>query len=121
MMIDGCRWSLLAVTWVLLRDCRQNGTCHQCPNTAWLLFLMFSLALVAIVTLAVYLSKKRLNLAAMGIGIVRIAACRVLACHSLINSRGGVVTRHPTLAPSFLLKCCVHTCAVCFVVLLVMV
>ena len=31
---------------------------------------MFSIALVAIVGLAVYLSKKRLNLAALGIGIV---------------------------------------------------
>ena len=53
---------------------RLAGECRKCPNTAWLLFLMFSLALLALVGLSVFLSKKRLNLAAMGIGIVRRVA-----------------------------------------------
>ena len=41
---------------------------------------MFSLALVALVALSVYLSKKRLNLAILGIGVVRIACLCLLAC-----------------------------------------
>ena len=49
---------------------RLAGSCHRCPNTAWLLFLMFAIAILLLVGLSVYLSRKRLNLAAMGIGIV---------------------------------------------------
>jgi hypothetical protein len=52
-------------------DLRLKERCAKCPNTAWLLFLMFSLALLALVAVSVYLSKKRLNLAALGIGLVR--------------------------------------------------
>ena len=59
---------------------RLNGTCHACPNTAWLLFLMFSIALVAIVAMSVYLSRKRLNLSALGIGIVSGAWLCVRVC-----------------------------------------
>ncbi len=40
-----------------------------CPNTAWLLFLLFASGLVALVAFSVYLSKKRLNLAVLGIGV----------------------------------------------------
>ena len=47
-----------------------RGKCVGCPNTAWLLFLLFATALVALVALSVYLSKKRLNLAVLGIGVV---------------------------------------------------
>ena len=63
---------------------RLRDVCKACPNTAWLLFLMFSVALVAIVALAVYLSRKRLNLAALGIGIVRAQRwqARPCFCHS---------------------------------------
>ena len=50
---------------------RRGDSCHQCPNTAWLLFLMFSVGLLVLVGVSVYLSKKRLNLAALGIGVVR--------------------------------------------------
>ena len=50
---------------------RLRSKCHKCPNTAWALFLLFSFGLVALVSLSVYLSKKRLNLAVLGIGIVR--------------------------------------------------
>ncbi len=57
-------------------DCRQgsyrrSGECHTCPNTAWLLFLSFALAIVAAVAAAVYLSKKRVNLAGLSVGVVR--------------------------------------------------
>ncbi len=52
---------------------RLRTKCHKCPNTAWALFLLFSFGLVALVALSVYLSKKRLNLAVLGIGIVRDA------------------------------------------------
>ena len=54
---------------------RLNGSCHSCPNTAWLLFLLFSLGLVALVALSVYLSKKRLNLSGLGIGVVSAMVC----------------------------------------------
>jgi hypothetical protein len=47
-----------------------RGKCVECPNTVWLLFLLFATALVALVALSVYLSKKRLNLAVLGIGVV---------------------------------------------------
>ena len=52
--------------------CRKGDVCKKCPNTAWLLFLMFSFGLVVLVAVSVYLSKKRLNLAVLGIGVVRV-------------------------------------------------
>ncbi len=51
--------------------CRLRGGCKQCPNTAWLLFLLFAIGMIVLVSISVYLSKKRLNLAVLGIGIVR--------------------------------------------------
>ena len=50
---------------------RLRDVCKACPNTAWLLFLLCALALIGLVSLSVYLSKKRLNLAILGIGVVR--------------------------------------------------
>ncbi len=50
---------------------RLRSKCTKCPSTAWLLFLMFAVGLVVLVAASVYLSKKRLNLAALGIGVVR--------------------------------------------------
>jgi hypothetical protein len=47
----------------------------MCPNTAWLLFLLFALGLVFLVAVSVYLSRKRLNLAVLGIGVVGVKAC----------------------------------------------
>jgi hypothetical protein len=44
--------------------------CITCPATAWLLFLLFSLAILAAVTSAVYLSKKRINMAGLSVGLV---------------------------------------------------
>ena len=55
--------------------CRKGDICKKCPNTAWLLFLMFALVLIALVAVSVYLSKKRLSLAILGIGVVRAHAC----------------------------------------------
>ena len=49
---------------------RLNSTCHTCPNTAWLLFLLFSLAILTSVATAVYLSKKKINFAGLSIGVV---------------------------------------------------
>lgn len=49
---------------------RLKDVCKGCPNTAWLLFLMFSLAIVCLVALAVYLSKRKINLAGLSIGVV---------------------------------------------------
>ena len=51
---------------------RVKERCKACPNTAWLLFLMFSIGLIGLVAFSVYLSKKRINLAVLGIGIVRV-------------------------------------------------
>ena len=48
---------------------RLKGGCAQCPNTAWLLFLLFSVAIVVLVGIAVYISKMKINLAGLGIGI----------------------------------------------------
>ena len=54
---------------------RLRESCKACPNTAWLLFLLFAFALIALVSVSVYLSKKRLNLAILGIGVVREGGC----------------------------------------------
>ena len=63
--------------------------CRACPNTAWLLFLMFALGLVILVAISVYLSKKRLKLSVLGIGVVR-AECPVhTSCSLLSRSEGG--------------------------------
>ncbi len=56
--------------WLFARRRRVRDVCKKCPNTAWLLFLMFALVLIALVAISVYLSKKRLNLAILGIGVV---------------------------------------------------
>jgi hypothetical protein len=50
---------------------RLRSRCATCPNTAWLLFFGFSIAIVAAVAAAVYLSKKRINMAGLSIGVVR--------------------------------------------------
>jgi hypothetical protein len=54
---------------------RLRSRCATCPNTAWLLFLGFSLALVCAVAAAVYLSKKRINMAGLSIGVVSRHGC----------------------------------------------
>ncbi len=54
---------------------RSKGRCATCPNTAWLLFLLFSLAILAAVIAATYLSKKRINLAGLSIGVVGPKPC----------------------------------------------
>jgi hypothetical protein len=52
---------------------RLKGRCASCPNTAWLLFLLFALAIVGAVVGAVYLSKRRINMAGLSVGVVRAA------------------------------------------------
>jgi hypothetical protein len=47
-----------------------------CPNTAWLIFLAFFIALASLVAASVYMSKRRINLAALGIGVVRHCVLR---------------------------------------------
>ncbi len=59
--------------------CRFRGGCRRCPDTAWLLFLLFTIGLLALVSLSVYLSKKRLNLAVLGIGVVRDDTCPLVS------------------------------------------
>lgn len=60
---------------VIVVLCRLNGNCKACPNTAWLLFLGFFLALGVAVSVAIYLSRKRVNLAGLSIGVVRVSSC----------------------------------------------
>ena len=61
---------ILRMGLVLLR--RLQGVCKACPNTAWLLFLGFFLALLGMVAIAVYLNRKRINLAGLSIGVVSV-------------------------------------------------
>ncbi len=59
---------------------RLKGKCASCPNTAWLLFLGFALAITAAVAAAVYLAGKRINMAGLSIGVVRVnSPCSALA------------------------------------------
>ena len=46
--------------------------CKPCPNTAWLLFLLFAVAIIAAAAAAMFLSKTRINFAGLGIGVVRV-------------------------------------------------
>ena len=48
--------------------------CKLCPNTAWLLFLLFAIAIVAASAAAMYLSKTKINFAGLGIGVVSTVA-----------------------------------------------
>jgi hypothetical protein len=52
---------------------RFKGACRACPNTAWVLFLLFGVAILAAVLAGIYLSKKRINLAGMSVGVVRVS------------------------------------------------
>jgi hypothetical protein len=83
--------------------CRLRGKCAMCPNTAWLLFLGFFIVIAVLVAASLYISKRRVNLAGLGIGVVShrhhvvivscvaglhpqrvVAPARALAlCHSL--------------------------------------
>jgi hypothetical protein len=65
---------LLPLLLLSLSSCvcfRYRGRCKVCPNTAWLIFLAFFIALASLVAASVYMSKRRINLAALGIGVVR--------------------------------------------------
>ena len=59
---------------------RFSGLCKPCPNTAWLMFLLATVVILLLVVVSVYLGRRRLNLAVLGIGMVR--ACLKLKVHS---------------------------------------
>ena len=56
---------------------RLSGQCRPCPDTAWLLFLFASVAILILVLVSVYLSRRRLNLAVLGIGMVSVWGAQV--------------------------------------------
>jgi hypothetical protein len=69
---------------------QRKGKCAKCPDTAWLLFLGFALAIVAAVGAAVYLSGKRINMAGLSIGVVSARA---------FGSHGSVMVLFPVVCP----------------------
>ena len=48
---------------------RLGLTCHPCPNLAWLLIMAFFVALTIMLLVGMWLNQRRVNLAALGIGI----------------------------------------------------
>jgi hypothetical protein len=68
--LQGCARNYQGQLCALCREgsFRRGG---KCPNNAWLLFLGFAGAIVACVAAAVYLSKKRINMAGLSVGVVR--------------------------------------------------
>ena len=63
--------------------------CKPCPNTAWLLFLLFAVAIIAASAAAMYLSKTKINFAGLGIGVVCLVLYSVCA-PLLAPCRAGV-------------------------------
>ena len=61
------RWGVLCVS-----SGRASQWLLSCPNTAWLLFLLFAIAIIAASAAAMYLSKTKINFAGLGIGVVRV-------------------------------------------------
>ena len=59
---------------------RVRSECRACPNNAWLLIMVCSVGLLILVAASVYLTKKKVSLAALSIGVVRVVACIGLAC-----------------------------------------
>ncbi len=62
---------------------RLDVTCHPCPDLAWLLILAFCAAITLLLIIGVWLNQRRINLAALGIGVdfaqVRCEAAATLA------------------------------------------
>jgi hypothetical protein len=77
-LVSPCRsWACcLLDLFTRTRSYRLRSRCATCPSTAWLLFLAFSFAIVAGVAAAVYLSKKRINMAGLSIGVVCVCVAR---------------------------------------------
>jgi hypothetical protein len=73
---------------------RRGGRCKLCPRTAFLLFLGFALAIVTAVAVAVYLSKKRINLAGLSVGVVR-TRCPLLAPYPPCSPHAPYYTSPP--------------------------
>lgn len=58
---------------------RLQGQCAKCPNTAWLLILGAILVVALLFSVSIYLSRKRINLAGLSIGVVR-SCLRMAVC-----------------------------------------
>ncbi len=43
--------------------------CARCPNLAWVFIVVFAIALCGVLVLGVWLNSRRVNLAALGIGV----------------------------------------------------
>lgn len=43
--------------------------CAKCPNLAWVFIVAFAVAIFAVLLLGVWLNSRRVNLAALGIGV----------------------------------------------------
>jgi hypothetical protein len=48
---------------------RLDVQCEPCPNLAWLLIVAFVLVVTVLLILGVWLNRRRINLAALGIGV----------------------------------------------------
>ena len=48
---------------------RLSLNCAKCPNLAWLIILAFVVVVFLLMLLGVWLNKRRINLAALGIGV----------------------------------------------------
>lgn len=48
---------------------RLNAICAKCSSGAWVYVLLFSVAIMLAMLLGVWLNKRRINLAALGIGV----------------------------------------------------
>ena len=67
---------------------RLRGECKGCPNTAWLLFVSYPLGILGAVLVAMYLSKKRINMSGLSLGVVRASA----VCHPSIKQPSTSLT-----------------------------
>jgi hypothetical protein len=54
---------------VLQRFYRLDLKCVACPNMAWIFIVLFIVGLMALMLIGVWLNSRRINLAALGIGV----------------------------------------------------
>jgi hypothetical protein len=68
--VHGCVWYHLFSGFVLPQNYYRLGQrCVKCPNTAWVFIMLFCVAVMIGMSLAVWLNNRRINLAALGIGV----------------------------------------------------
>ena len=74
---------------------RLDISCHACPDAAWILIVIFVLAICALLMIGIWLNQRRINLAALGIGVdfaqVQFEACFRSHCGLLCVSHRGTV------------------------------